>query len=79
MRHGVSGDFAAYAVEAEVGDVMLSTAIKAAADLDVEVLDGLVGGETLLADSLAQFGCEPTRRRNSEFAGISSGAAGDID
>jgi hypothetical protein len=41
VGHRASLDLAAVAVEADVGDVMLTAAVEAAADLDLQVLDGL--------------------------------------
>src|SRR5436309_2545375 len=38
MRHSVSRDLTAHAIEPQICDVMLATAVKAAADLDVKGL-----------------------------------------
>ena len=59
MRNRVSGDFPAHAVEAEVGHVVLTAAIEATADFDVQILNSLVGSETLLANPLAQLRGKP--------------------
>src|SRR5215467_13533462 len=74
MGHGIAGDLAAYPIKAQVCDMVLSATVKAAADLDVQGLDGFVGDETVLADPLPQFSREPARRRNTQLAGISAWA-----
>ena len=55
MGHCISGNLAAHAVEAEVGDVVLPATVKAPADLDMQILNRFVGLKTFLADALAQL------------------------
>ena len=78
VRDGVARHFAADAVEAEVGHVMLAATVEAAADLDVQVLDGFVELKTFLAEPFAQFRRQPARRGNSQLAGVRPGAGGDV-
>ena len=79
MRNGKSADFAADAVKAKIGNVMLAAAIEAAADFDVQVLDGFVHSETFSRERFAQFARESARRRNSELAGVGAGAGDDVN
>src|SRR5207248_3483637 len=61
MRHRMVAHFATDAVEADVGNVVLSTRIKAAANLDVQRFDGGVERTIARYDTLAQFCCQPPR------------------
>src|SRR5580658_10731319 len=56
VRHRVPCNLAADAVETEIGDVMLSATIEAAADFDMQILDGFVKLDAFLIEPLAQFG-----------------------
>ena len=59
---------------------MLAATIEAAADLDVQVFCTASSNWKLFSPSCsAQFRGESARRRNSELAGIGSGASDDID
>src|SRR5581483_2030048 len=73
------GDLTAYAIEAEVGDVVLAATVEASADLDVQVLHGFVGRVALFSDALAELGGETARRGNAELASIGAGARDDIN
>ncbi len=79
VRHGVSADLAADAVEAEVGHVMLAATVEAAADLDVQILHGFVQLETFLGERFVQLGRQSARGGNSQLAGVRAGAGDDID
>ena len=79
VGHGVPGDLAADAVEAQVGDVVLAAAVEAAADFDVQILDCLVHLQTFFGQAGAQLAGQSARRRNPQLAGIGAGAGDDID
>ena len=72
MRHCVSRNLAAHAVEAQIGSVVLPATIEAAADLDVQILDCFILLKTFLTDPLAQLCRQPARGRNSQFASVRS-------
>src|SRR5258708_21115819 len=78
MRHRVSRDLAANAVESQVGRMMLSATVKAAADLDVQILHRFVLLEAFLAYLLAKLRRQSARRRDPQLASVRSGARGDV-
>jgi len=55
VRHGVTRHFAADAVKAQIGHMVLSATVEAAADFDVEFYDGIVQLKIFLGQSLAQL------------------------
>ena len=79
MRHGVSPELAADAIEAEVGHVMLAATIEAPTDFDVQTLYRLVHLEAFLGQPGAQFGGQAARRRDAELAGVGPRAGDDVD
>ena len=79
VRHGVVPGMTADAIKTKIGNVMLSTGIEAAADLDMQVLHSFIHCVTLFREPLTQFPGQPTRGGNSKLAGIRAGAGGDVD
>ena len=80
VRDGVARHFAADAVEAEVGHMMLAATIEAAADLDVQIFAPTSSNcETLLGQPLAQFGGQSARGGDAQLAGVGAGAGDDVD
>ena len=61
-RHGVTGDLAAYSVKSQVGHVMLSATVEAAADLDVQVFHRFAPLKTFFLEALAQLRGQTARR-----------------
>ena len=78
VRHLVAIDDAGHAVKPNVGHVVLPATIEAAADLDVQVLDGLIHLKALLGQARHQFGGQPARRRNAQLASVGAGASHDV-
>ena len=76
VRHRIARDLAADAIEAEIGDVMLAAAIEAAADFDVQILNGFIERDEI--ESIAQLGGQAARRRDAELAGVRAGAGDDV-
>src|SRR6516225_6518227 len=70
-------DFDRCAVEADVDDVVLGAAVRAAAHLDVDLAAELVG-DAHLFDPLLHRLVEPHRARDSELARIGAGAGHDV-
>src|SRR6185295_746590 len=62
VRHGVAAHFAADTIEPQVGHVMLTATVEAPADLDVEILDGLVHLKVLLGKLFPKLRGEAARR-----------------
>src|SRR5436305_753395 len=71
MRHRVAADVAAVAVEADVGHVMLSAGVEAAADLDVQLLD-LIAQRSYPSGLLGRPSVTVCVRGSSRQRGISS-------
>ena len=69
----------AHTIEAQVGHVVLATGIKAAADLDVQVLHGSVKRVADLTQAGDQLGGQAARGRDAQLAGVGAGAGGDVD
>ena len=59
--------------------MVLAATVVAAADFDVQILHGLIELGARFGHFLAQLGGETARGRNSELAGVGSGASDDVD
>ena len=72
-------DGAACAVEANIGDVVLSARIETTADLDAEALYRLIDLDELCGQAFADFVCKASGGRNPQLAGVGAGAGCDVD
>ena len=61
MGYGVTTNLSTHSIKPQVGDVMLATTVEAAADLDVQILDGLIHLRTLVGQPALEFGSQPPR------------------
>ena len=75
----VSPNFTAYAVKAQIRYVMLPATVEAAADLNVQILNGLIELETFLRQMLPQYRCQSTRGGDSQLTGVGPRAGGNVD
>ena len=75
VRNRIARHLAADTVEAQIGDVVLATAVEAAANLDVQVLNALIELVIFLFQPLAKLGSETSRRRMVPAPGSPSPAA----
>ncbi len=58
--------------------MMLAATVEAAADLDVQLYNGIVQLEIFLGEPLAQFRGEAARGGNAQLAGVRARAGSDI-
>src|SRR5262249_6945007 len=72
-------DRPACAIEAEIGDVMLSARIKASADLDMKIADRFIEREQPIRKARSNLTGKSARRRNPEFARIRTRACNHIE
>ncbi len=79
MRNHVIARTTAVAEKADIRDVVLPARIEAAAHLDFEFLHGVRHRGNFGSQPLSEFSGQPTRRGNTQLAGIRAGAGSNID
>src|SRR5262245_18566330 len=78
MRHRMVPHFATDAVEANVGNVVLSTGVKTTANFHIEGFDGGVERPVPRDDALAQFRRQSPRGGDAQLTSICPRAGGNI-
>ena len=59
VRHGIARHFAADTIKSQVRHMVLSATVEAAADFDVQILDGLIQLKVLFGQSLRSSAASP--------------------